>query len=278
MGASQPRYHTTYSNESGPNRNGRPSAGIATHNNTEDNYPNLIDLLRQTWMGVGKLYVAGKYLVHSIKHNLFEKPRVPYFKLGILAVAMFLVFKEDLRFTLNLKLPSWLIGQSSQNTDQAGVAQFGVAQSIALPTKPSSQETARTSNPQEAQIDAYIKRFRRVAVLEMQQFGVPASIKMAQALLESQAGTLNDAVVSNNHFGIPMRNTPVATAWESWRAHSLYLRNEHPELFKYGTNYKRWANALAKINYNPMDNYAQHLIQIIEQYQLHKLDTMGAEQ
>lgn len=278
MGASQPRYHTNYSNESGPNRNGRPSAGIATHNNTEDNYPNLIDLVRQTWMGVGKLYVAGKYLVHSIKHNLFEKPRVPYFKLGILAVAMFLVFKEDLRFTLNLKLPSWLIGQSSQTTDQASVAQFGMAQSIALPTKPSSTEAARTSNPQEAQIDAYIKRFRRVAVIEMQQFGVPASIKMAQALLESQAGTLNDAVVSNNHFGIPLRNTPVATAWESWRAHSLYLRNEHPELFKYGTNYKRWAKALEKIAYNPMDNYSQHLIQIIEQYQLDKLDSMGAEQ
>lgn len=278
MGASQPRYHTNYSNESGPNRNGRPSAGIATHNNAEENYPNLIDLVRQTWMGVGKLYVAGKYLVHSIKHNLFEKPRVPYFKLGILAVAMFLVFKEDLRFTLNLKLPSWLMGQSTQNSDQAGVAQFGMAQSIALPTKPSSTEGIRTSNPQEAQIDAYIKRFRRVAVIEMQQFGVPASIKMAQALLESQAGTVNDAVVSNNHFGMPLRNTPVATAWESWRAHSLYLRNEHPELFKYGTNYKRWAKALAKMNYNPMDDYAQHLIQIIEQYQLYKLDAMGAEQ
>ncbi|MDX2071326.1 MAG: glucosaminidase domain-containing protein [Haliscomenobacter sp.] len=278
MGASQPKYHTNYSNENGPHRNGRPSAGIATHNHPDENYPNLIDLVRQTWMGIGKLYVAGKYLVHSIKHNLFEKPRVPYFKLGILAVAMFLVFKEDLRFTLNLKLPSWLIGQSSQNADQAGVAQFGMAQSIALPTKPGGTETARTSNPQEAQIDAYIKRFRRVAVMEMQQFGVPASIKMAQALLESQAGTLNDAVVSNNHFGIPLRNTPVATAWESWRAHSLYLRNEHPELFKYGTNFKRWAKALEKMGYNPMDDYAQHLVQIIEHYQLDKLDTMGAEQ
>lgn len=278
MGASQPRYYTTNSNESGQRRNGRPSAGIATHNNAEENYPNLIDLVRQTWMGIGKLYVAGKYLVHSIKHNLFEKPRVPYFKLGILAVAMFLVFKEDLRFTLNLKLPSWLIGQSTQNIEQSGVTQFGMAQSIALPTKPSSTESTRTSNPQEAQIDAYIKRFRKVAVNEMQQYGVPASIKMAQALLESQAGTLNDAVVSNNHFGIPLRNTPVATAWESWRAHSLYLLNEHPELFKYGTNYKRWAKALEKMGYNPMDDYAQHLTQIIEHYQLNKLDAMGAEQ
>jgi hypothetical protein len=87
---------------------------------------------------------------------LFEKPRVPYFKIGILAVAMFLVFKEDLRFTLNLKLPSWLIGRSALSSDQAGVTQFGMAQSIALPTKPSSTESTRTSNPQEAQIDAYI--------------------------------------------------------------------------------------------------------------------------
>ena len=112
--------------------------------------------------------------------------------------------------------------------------------------------------------------------MEMQQFGVPASIKMAQALLESQAGTINEATVSNNHFGAPLRNTPVATAWESWRAHSLLLQNEHPELFKYGNNYKRWAKALEKIGYNQSKNYSEQLIQLIEQYQLQKLDEMGS--
>lgn len=278
MGASQPKYYTTYSNENGPRRNGRPSAGVSTPQNNDDNYPNLIDLVRQTWLGIGKLYIAGKYLVHSIKHNLFEKPRVPYFKLGILAVAMFLVFKEDLRFTINLKLPSWLIGSAAKNTDRVGVAQFGMAQSIALPTTTKHAEKERTSNAQDTQIEAYIQRFRRIATIEMQQYGVPASIKMAQALLESQAGTLNDAVVSNNHFGLPLHNTPVATAWESWRAHSLYLRNEHPELFKYGSDYKRWAKALEKMDYNPMDDYANHLIKIIQQYQLDKLDKLEAAQ
>lgn len=278
MGASQPRYYTNSSNESGPRRNGRPSAGVSPQSQQDDNYPNLIDLVRQTWLGLGKLYVAGKYLVHSIKHNLFEKPRLPYFKLGILAVAMYLVFKEDLHFTLNLKVPSWLIGASTKEADPLGANQFSMAQSIALPTSSKPKEQERTSSTQEAQIQAYLQRFRRIAVIEMQQYGVPASIKMAQALLESQAGTLNDAVVSNNHFGMPLRNTPVATAWESWRAHSLYLRNEHPELFKYGNNYKRWAKALEKMDYNPMDNYGQHLIDIIEHYQLHKLDNMKAEQ
>lgn len=278
MGASQPKYYTNYSNESGPRRNGRPSAGVSTPQHQDDNYPNLIDLVRQTWLGAGKLYVAGKYLVHSIKHNLFEKPRLPYFKLGILAVAMYLVFKEDLHFTLNLKVPSWLIGASAKASDPVGVTEFGMGQSLAVATSVKTSEQDRTSSTQEAQIQAYIQRFRRVAVGEMQQFGIPASIKMAQALLESQAGTLNEAVLSNNHFGLPLRNTPVATAWESWRAHSLYLHNEHPELFKYGTNYKRWAKALEKMNYNPMNDYAQHLIQIIEHYELQKMDQLAAAQ
>lgn len=277
MGAAQPNYYTNYSNESGQRRSGRPSAGVSPRPHDEDNYPNLIDLVRQTWLGIGKLYVAGKYLVHSIRHNLLEKPRVPYLKLGILAVAAFLVFKEDLRLTLNLKVPSWLISQSNPGNDAAGAAQFGLGQSMARPTANKPAESARTSTAPANQVEAYIQRFRRVAVLEMQQFGVPASIKMAQALLESQAGTNEAAVLHNNHFGAALRNTPVATAWESWRAHSQYLRNEHPELFKYGKNYKRWAKALDKMGYNPNKNYAQELIQIIEHYQLQKLDVLSAE-
>ncbi|AEE49612.1 glucosaminidase domain-containing protein [Haliscomenobacter hydrossis] len=279
MGAAQPKYYTSYTNNNnGQSQSSRGSGGISTRPDAEENYPNLIDLVRHAWLGIGKLYVAAKYLVHSIKHNLFEKPRVPYFKLGILAVAMFLVFKEDLRFTLNLKVPTWLFGQSAGSATPDGVAQFGLAQSIALPSHQASTETTRTSGTSNELVDAYIKRFRRVAVLEMQQFGIPASIKMAQALLESQAGTLNDAVTSNNHFGAPLRNTPVATAWESWRAHSLYLQNEYPELFKYGKNYQRWAKELDKKGYNTSKDYAQQLINIIEQFQLNKLDEMGSVQ
>lgn len=277
MGASQPKF---YNNNNSQNQSNRASSGLFTTPDRDDNYPNLIDLIRHSWLGLGKLYVAAKYLVHSIKYNLFEKPRVPYIKLGILAAAMFLVFKEDLRFTLNLKIPTWLLGQSSQQSKQAGMAEFGLAQahSISMPSPSLNNKTARTQNSPETQVEAYIKRFRRVAVLEMQQYGIPASIKMAQAILESQAGAQNEAVVNNNHFGVPLRNTPVATAWESWRAHSLYLQNIHPELLKYGKNYKRWAKALEKSGYNPMDNYAQQLIQIIEHFQLNKLDDLGSVQ
>ncbi len=142
---------------------------------------------------------------------------------------------------------------------------------------------------------AYIHRFSDVAKVEMEKFGIPASIKLAQALLESQAGKSPLAVRHNNHFGIKCfsRNCRkghcsnfqddshkdffriYGTAWESFRAHSLMLKqNErYQNLFRHSrADYRAWANGLAGAGYATDPDYAQKLIRLIERHGLDRYD------
>ncbi|GEM_PF-525187 len=150
-----------------------------------------------------------------------------------------------------------------------------------------------TDDPTTRQAKAYIRRFRKVARTEMQKFGIPASVKMAQALVESRAGSSRLARENNNHFGIKCFSKSCkkghcsnfsddhhkdffriyASAWESWRAHSLMLtQGRYRKLLAYGKDYRKWAKGLKDLGYATAPNYAQTLIQTIEQYELWRLD------
>lgn len=139
---------------------------------------------------------------------------------------------------------------------------------------------------------AYIQRFARIAVLEMKQFGIPASISLAQGLIESRAGKSRLAVDANNHFGIKCfsKKCPTghciratddshkdffrkyASAWESWRAHSKTLSSgRYLKLHKY-KSYKDWAYGLRKVGYATDKAYASKLIGVIEKYNLDRFD------
>ena len=136
----------------------------------------------------------------------------------------------------------------------------------------------------------YIKRFHKVARDEMKKFGIPASIKMAQALHESAAGNSRLAVKNNNHFGIKCfsRNCIAGhcsnfhddhhkdffriykTAWDSWRAHSRFLSSDrYNHLKKHGKDYQKWAKGLKKAGYATDPNYPQKLINIIVRTAMH---------
>lgn len=140
---------------------------------------------------------------------------------------------------------------------------------------------------------AYIRRFQLVAIYEMKKYGIPASIKMAQGLLESTAGESDLATASRNHFGMKCfqrgcapghclnyaddtardRFRVYATAWESWRAHSELLSNErYTPLHEYGLDYKSWAYGLKRLGYATAPNYAIKLIRLIQRYRLDELD------
>ena len=143
-------------------------------------------------------------------------------------------------------------------------------------------------------LDNYIKRYAQVAVHEMKTHGVPASITLAQALLESNAGHSRLAKDANNHFGIKCfskscqenhcKNYTDDThkdffriyknVWESYRAHSLFLkRDRYKHLLKLKTtDYKSWAHGLKKAGYATDKKYADKLIAIIEALDLHKFD------
>jgi nucleoid-associated protein YgaU len=146
----------------------------------------------------------------------------------------------------------------------------------------------------------YINNYKEIAKEEMVLYGIPASIKMAQGILESGAGRGDLSLKSNNHFGIKCH-----TGWTgdkvhhdddasqecfrkyndpkySFRDHSLFLttRSRYNDLFKLKKDdYKGWAIGLRKAGYATDPKYPEKIIGLIERYELYKLDSeaMGKE-
>lgn len=139
----------------------------------------------------------------------------------------------------------------------------------------------------------YINKYSGIAVSEMERSGVPASITLAQGILESRAGLSPLAVKGNNHFGIKchsdwrgkvmrqdddsrsecFRVYPNAEA--SFRDHSDFLRYQqrYKALFDLdGTDYKAWAQGLKKAGYATDPQYPAKLIKLIEDYELYRFD------
>ena len=108
----------------------------------------------------------------------------------------------------------------------------------------------------------------------MEKYGIPASVKLAQGIIESWAGEHPAARQNNNHFGSPLRGEEFESAWESWRVHSHLLQSEYASLFKSGDSYKQWAKALKRSDYTDDRQYDKKLISVIEKYQLYLLDDL----
>lgn len=145
--------------------------------------------------------------------------------------------------------------------------------------------------------EKYIKKYAPVAVSEMYRSGVPASITLAQGLLESGAGLSTLATKGNNHFGIKCHNwtgrkvyydddeknecfRAYDTAEESFRDHSDFLRYRDRYKFLFEnetTDYKAWAYGLKKAGYATDPGYPAKLIKYIEDYGLSKYDKMSLE-
>ena len=138
----------------------------------------------------------------------------------------------------------------------------------------------------------YIEQYKDIAIEQMQRWKVPASITLAQGLLESAAGQSTLATQGNNHFGIKchgwsggtiyrdddLRNEcfrAYSSAYDSFEDHSRFLANgqRYRSLFSLRiTDYKGWANGLKAAGYATNPRYAQSLIDIIERYGLDKYD------
>lgn len=139
---------------------------------------------------------------------------------------------------------------------------------------------------------AYIDKYKDLAIAEMLKYDIPASITLAQGLLESGAGMSELALKSNNHFGIKCHDWRGATTrhtddkenecfrayddvYESYEDHSQFLTSQprYKSLFKLKrTDYKGWARGLKRCGYATNPAYANQLIDIIELYKLHEFD------
>ena len=138
----------------------------------------------------------------------------------------------------------------------------------------------------------YIEKYRDVAVEQMLKWKVPASITLAQGLLESAAGQSTLATKGNNHFGIKCHGwtgrtvyrdddkknecfRAYASAYDSFEDHSRFLATgqRYSGLFKLKiTDYKGWARGLKAAGYATNPRYAESLIDIIENYNLAQYD------
>lgn len=139
----------------------------------------------------------------------------------------------------------------------------------------------------------YVALYAPVAQKEMAQYGIPASITLAQALLESNVGDSRLAVESNNHFGIKCRSKCKGctcrnytdddvydmfrvfdSVWESFREHSILLDGARYKKLQAldHTDYKGWARGLKKAGYATDKQYAEKLIKIIETLKLYRYD------
>jgi len=139
--------------------------------------------------------------------------------------------------------------------------------------------------------DQYIETYKEWAIYHMYKYKIPASITLAQAILESAGGESHLAIYGNNHFGI--KNKPgwkgeiiknpndkefyrkYSSVENSYEDHSLFLtqRPWYKPLFELAiTDYESWAVGLQKFGYAVDPEYPQKLIRIIETYHLHLYD------
>lgn len=231
---------------------------------------------RRFFSGLYKWYVAMKYQIFRASGGLLGRGRFPWIKLSLLILALVLLFKKDLQFTLNLGQLKKTARTEAKVQPQKRVEELGIASQLAprknKQTTHQERTAAAVTDLAERDVQAYIDRFAEVAQMEMKKFGIPASIKMAQGIAESWAGKHPVAAQGNNHFGTPMQEMGYTTSWENWRAHSVLLQQNYPELFELGADYQAWAQGLQKAGYSTERRYARKLIQIIETYNLNALD------
>ena len=147
--------------------------------------------------------------------------------------------------------------------------------------------------------EQYVAKYKDVAIIEMNRYGIPASITLAQGILESGNGESRLAVDGLNHFGIKCHENwngetiledddkkgecfrKYDKVSESYRDHSLFLteRGRYSFLFEYKkTDYKAWAKGLKKAGYATNPKYPQLLIDLIEKYDLSRFEKEGDQQ
>lgn len=255
-----------------------------------ENMP-LPKLMRLVWQRLRRSWVAFRFQANRWSFGLFRKKTA--LQLGILAGTGFLLLGPDGESGLLTRDSG-----SSVNWARETTLDVGVETAPTRKNKPSKRPKSDA-----APVDAddllrqqsldYIERYSKIAMGEMKQYGIPASISLAQGLIESRAGTSKLALSNNNHFGMKcfakncrkghctnftddshkdfFKKFP--TPWEGWRAHSQLLASgRYAKLKRYGRDYRGWAYGLKSVGYATDRTYAEKLIGIIERYDLHKYD------
>ena len=208
----------------------------------------------------------------------------PWTKLAVLVLLFIGATREELTFSLSINGGD-LFGSRSV---------FDGAGSAATASFTDYSPSKRNWTNRELQQLAYVKQYREIALDQMEDHGIPASITLAQGLLESGTGKSTLATRNNNHFGLKCFSKKCnkghcsnhsddhhkdffrifPSPEESYLAHSKLLQNErYRGLFQLKpTDYRGWARGLSKAGYATDPQYANKLIRLIETLELHRFD------
>jgi len=163
---------------------------------------------------------------------------------------------------------------------------------VNVETNNTEEDVVATPKVHASKAEKYIDSYKEVAQNEMRLYHIPASITLAQGILESGSGSGRLSVSANNHFGIKCHNwtgkkiyhdddrkqecfRKYEDAKYSFRDHSLFLseRKRYAKLFKLKKeDYKGWAKGLKAAGYATDRKYPQKLISLIERYKLYEFD------
>ncbi len=179
-----------------------------------------------------------------------------------------------------------------KNTPQPPTTSVKTKKIKTVPVNPAPQPVKKTLTTAE-KVNQYLLQFGPVAQAEMKTFKIPASITLAQGLLESGFGEGRLAVEGNNHFGIKCHKNwsgkriyhdddekgecfrVYKDAATSYRDHSLFLSERQRYAFLFDLNpknYKAWAKGLKKAGYATDPKYPDKLIRLIERFELDRYD------
>ena len=258
-------------------------------------------VLRKVVLLIERLMVIVKYQFYKNTAVAPSSIQVPVLKLGVVGVLAFVVFKRDLSFTLGMGEQRAQFGQgasaeevklreSKNKLHEEGGTWSGIT---SLFEKKDYFADDSSDDKETKRVKAYIRRYKDLAIAEKEKYGIPASIKMAQAIVESNAGASPLSNKNNNHFGIKCFSRTCKkghcsnfgddshkdffrkydSVWESFRAHSkLIVSGKYKTLLKYGDDYSKWAHGLKKLGYATATHYDNTLIGMIEKYHLDELD------
>jgi len=236
--------------------------------------------------------------------RMLEYAQQHWFKLLLVAIALYLFSQKEFSFSINLSDPEESQEQPLNQGNRPQAAQkkqyftekvaskkgildrFDLSPFGSSSTKPSALN--QLENIPETKKQEYLKRFAKVVIEERRKYGIPSSVILGTAYLHSLAGMNDVTGTANNHFAIPCSTDwrgashqskgqcyrKYENAWTSFRDNSLYLSSgKFANLQSQGsTNYKGWAKQLEKMDYSHLDNFSDQLIQVIEFYGLNALD------
>ncbi len=233
--------------------------------------------------------VGWQLYLERLFQRLYRQLTSPWTKLSALVVLTIFATRDDLSFSLSINGGEFFGLAPASVFEESSAADFPA--SLASYSPGNREWTAR-----ELDQLAYVANYRQTALEQMKLHGIPASITLAQGLLESGIGKSTLALRNNNHFGIKCFSKSCKKGHcsnhsddhhkdffriydsprQSYLAHGqLLMKDRYRPLFDLDPeDYRGWARGLSKAGYATDPKYADKLIRLIEDLQLHRLDAV----